>query len=215
MAVRGGRAGSPSFEIVHPSAWDGIEPEPALLNAAQQAPALVYGSLAQRSPVSRATLQQLLDARGLKVFDVNLRPPFDDRQVVEETLARSDLVKLNDDELARLTEWFGVAGDLERSARQLAGRCNCPTLCVTRGAHGAALLHEDRWYDHPGFNVQVADAVGSGDAFLAALLQGLLTGADPTATLARANAVGAYVATRNGATPEHEEGVIEQMVGET
>lgn len=201
-------AGSPTFDIVQPSAWDAIAAETALLERAKNARAIVYGSLAQRQETSRDTLKELLEFDLLRVFDVNLRPPFDTRSIVEESLHGAHIVKLNDDEIRQLAAWFALPDGLQESSRALARETGCETVCVTRGPHGAALLHRDEWYEHPGYSVEAADCVGSGDAFLAGLLSGLLEDQDAGETLAYANALGAYVATQNGATPGHDSDAI-------
>ena len=207
--------GVPDFTIVAPSAWDEIALSPALQERAADARAIVFGSLAQRNATSRETIRQLLKTDALKVFDVNLRKPFDSKDIVEESLKLADIAKLNDDELERLDGWFGLCGGdftLEAAARSLAERFACPTVCVTRGASGAALWTEGAWYEHAGVRVEVADTVGSGDAFLAAFLERTFSGASSAEVLAYANAVGAYVATQNGATPVHDQETIERLL---
>jgi fructokinase len=200
VAVDG--AGDARFEIVAPSAWDAIEATPELLARAAAARAIVFGSLAQRAPTTRATIERLWDSPALMVFDVNLRPPYDDREVVQRSLRRADVVKLNADELRRLGDWFRLAGDGERAlADALAARFECRTILVTRGANGAALLRDGHWAEHPGFEVEVRDTVGAGDAFLAVALAGLLSGMDDRTLLRHANLAGAYVATQSGAVP--------------
>jgi fructokinase len=194
-------AGNASYEIVQPAAWDFIRMTPELRAAAAGASALVFGSLAQRGGVTRATLLELLGLDLLKVFDVNLRPPFDDPGVVEAGLSRSQVVKLNDQEFLRLARWFGLPRSPREGAGALALRYGPTTVCITRGAKGAALWHEERWSEHPGYSVRVRDTVGAGDAFLASLLKGVLDGQTDQEILKRANAHGAFVATRDGATP--------------
>lgn len=201
VLVRLDPAGVPEFRILAPSAWDAIQPDPVALRYARQAKAVVFGSLAQRREPSRSTIRQLLNTPALKVFDVNLRPPFDQRQVVEYLLYRSNVVKLNDAEMGVLGEWFELEGDLPERMRRMACCFGLRTVCVTRGAAGAVLWHEGTLTEHPGYRVEVVDTVGSGDAFLAGLLFGLLQGMAPAETLALANAAGAYVAGRPGATP--------------
>lgn len=217
-------AGNPSFKIVQPSAWDALEETDDLMAAGGAAKAIVFGSLAQRDPRSRRTILRTLDTNTLCVFDVNLRPPFDTRNVVEESLSRADIVKLNEEELAQLATWFDLPRSPEAGARSIASRWRTQTVCITRAERGACLLHTDTWLEHPGFSVQVADAVGAGDAFLARLLTGLLSNEPAAEMLDQANAVGAYVATRNGATPPIDPNAVEtlrrisklrQMPGET
>ena len=196
--------GIPSYDIEQPAAWDAIELAEGVFERAEAARAIVFGSLAQRSPGSRETIRRLWQADALQVFDVNLRPPFEDREVVRDSLAAADIVKLNEAELGRLAGWFGCPADARRAAEALAERFGCATVCVTRGAEGAALLREGRWTEHAGFAVEVRDTVGSGDAFLAALLAGLLSGDDDGAVLGAANLLGAFVASRDGAVPPHD-----------
>ena len=203
--------GSPGFEIVEPAAWDAIEATDALLGRAAGARAIVFGSLAQRAEVTRRTLERLCETGALKVFDVNLRPPYDDREIIRRSLERADLVKLSEQELAQLRAWFGLPGGLREATAALAGAFGCGTVCVTRGEAGAVLWREGRWSEHPGFRVQVRDTVGAGDAFLAALLAGLLDGKDDGAVLRQANLIGAYVASQPGAVPEYREEAIARI----
>jgi fructokinase len=194
-------AGNAEYEIVEPAAWDAIAPSDVLLRRAAEARAIVFGSLAQRSAVTRGTIERLWEAEALKVFDVNLRPPYDDREIVRQSLRRADVVKLNADELRRLAAWFELHGSLREMAAALAESFDCLTVCVTRGRDGAALWREGRWTEHPGFEVEVRDTVGAGDAFLAVLLAGLLAGAEDRTLLQHANLIGAYVVTQFGAVP--------------
>jgi fructokinase len=194
-------AGNGRFEIVEPSAWDAIAPGEELLRRAAAARAIVFGSLAQRHPTSRGTIARLLETPAMKVFDVNLRPPYDDREIVRRSLERSDVIKLNDEELRRLADWFGLRGGMRQRMAALAEHFRCHTVCVTRGRAGAALWREGRWFEHPGFEVEVRDTVGAGDAFLAVLLAGILNGAEDGALLRNANLIGSYVATQHGAVP--------------
>ena len=193
--------GNAAYDILEPAAWDNLETTRTLLDRADAARAIVFGTLAQRSAVTRNTLRRILDTRALKVLDVNLRPPYDDREIIRDSLRRADVVKLNEEEMRRLASWFDFRGDLQRITATLAATFRCYTVCVTRGPRGALLLRDGRWSEHPGFEVEVRDTVGSGDAFLAVLLAGLLNGTDDDAVLHHANLIGAYVSTQHGAVP--------------
>jgi len=205
--------GSPSFEILHPSAWDAIEATQDAREAVRGGAAFVFGTLGQRDPRSRATFRTLAADATFRVYDVNLRPPFDDRAIVEESLHLAHVVKMNQDELARITRWLGIVSGTQEGMRELGVRFELQTMCVTRGAHGAILLHQGELVEHGGFAVRVADAVGSGDAFLAVLLDSLLT-ADVSAAemLRRANAAGAHVATQDGATPRFDAATLTTLI---
>ena len=195
-------AGEPRYEIAEPAAWDAIEVTDELLRRARDAAALVFGSLAQRSPTTAATLQQLRDVHALKVFDANLRPPYDRKDVVQRSLQWADIAKLNEAELRRLAEWFNLPEGLRSGTQALAEQFGCRMVCVTRGENGAALWTGTEWLEEPALRVAVADPVGAGDAFLAALVSGILSGKDPRTTLVHANQLAARTAMRSGATPQ-------------
>lgn len=194
-------SGNPNYEILAPAAWDAIATDDELLRRAANARAIVFGTLAQRNATSRATIRRLWETDALIVYDINLRAPFDDRELVGASLRRADVVKLSVEELERVAEWFQLRGDFETTMRALAAEFECDVVCVTRGSEGAALLHDGAFTEHPGYEVEVKDTVGAGDAFLAVLLAGLLSGATDSALLQHANLIGAYVTTQYGAVP--------------
>ena len=190
-----------TYQIVKPVAWDYIQYEAELGQLAETAEAFVFGSLAARHAPSRETLYRLLQQATFKVFDVNLRPPHYSRDVVDYLLNQADVVKLNHHELAEIMGWFGVSPDETTALRWLAERFRLQAVCVTKGADGAALWVGQQLYRSPGLVVQVQDTIGSGDAFLAALLRGWLAGHPPADYLAFACAAGSLVASYRGATP--------------
>ncbi|QIP15475.1 carbohydrate kinase [Spirosoma aureum] len=197
-----------TYKIVQPVAWDYIQLVPGLLKTVQQSDLFVYGSLAARSPQTRETLLALLAVAPRKVFDVNLRAPHYDRVSVEELLHLAHIAKLNEHELIELSGWYGEENDLHGAMHQLRDRYQLETLCVTLGKNGAVLLNETGLYSQTGFSIDVADTIGSGDAFLAAFLYKTLQGESPKKTLEFACATGAYVATQQGATPVFSEETI-------
>ena len=197
-----------TYQIVKPVAWDYIQYDAGLSELVQAAEAFVFGSLAARHAPSRETLYRLLQQARLKVFDVNLRPPHYSRDVVTYLLNQADIVKLNHHELAELAGWFGVSPDENTALRWLAERFGLQAVCVTKGADGAALWVGEQLYCSPGIAVQVQDTIGSGDAFLAALLRGWLAGHTPADYLAFACAAGSLVASYQGATPAISEAQV-------
>jgi fructokinase len=196
--------GEPDYEIVEPAAWDAITISDALQQRAEQAAALVFGSLAQRAGTSRQTIRVLCEADVLRVFDINLRPPYVDRKIVEYSLMSADVVKLNDHELQRLRSWFGLPSGAEAAMGELATTFSCSAVCVTWGGEGARLWNDGQFWSHSGYSAEVEDTVGAGDAFLAALLSGLLNDLSGATVLDRANQLGAYVASRSGALPSYQ-----------
>jgi fructokinase len=218
-------AGEPAYDIVEPAAWDAIAPTDALLERAARARAIVFGSLAQRNAVTRGTIERLWETEAALVFDVNLRPPYDDPEVVRRSLQHATFVKASENELRRMAGWFdlpgagdaaerggGKKGGLLQTVAALAETFGCDAVCVTRGRRGAALWRDGRWTDHPGFEVEVRDTVGAGDAFLAVLLAGLLTGTDDRTLLRHANLIGAYVTTQRGALPADQSAAVAEIV---
>lgn len=205
--------GVPRYEIAAPAAWDAIETTPALRQHAAQARAIVFGSLAHRNAVTSATIEGICRGSALKVVDINLRAPHYDAECIRELLERADVVKLNRDELRTLQSWFALPESLHGGAAALGQKFGCQVVCVTLGEKGAALWRHGRFVEHCGYQVEVKDTVGAGDAFLAALLAGLLEDIDDLRLLKRANLVGAYVAAHTGALPAYRAGAMRQIAG--
>jgi len=203
-----GAAGDAHYAIAGDVAWDGIPAGAPVLEAAARADAFVFGSLAQRSAFNRATLDRLLavlPARALRIFDVNLRAPYDDLPRVRALARQATVLKLNSAEAARLARGSAAPDDGEAQARALAAEFGCDRIVVTAGARGAGLLHGADWTWEPGRPVTVVDTVGAGDAFLASFALHLLAGRHTDhEILARACRLGEWVASRPGATPAYE-----------
>lgn len=201
--------GAPQFRIAEDVAWDYIDLPDKLPDRCMPVDAVVYGSLAQRSPHNRTTLYSLFDAAStaLRVFDVNLRPPFDASELIWTLAGNAHLIKLNRQEAAALLRQSVPSGDLEASARSLQKRTGCDRICITAGSSGAGLLLLDDWHWVDAVPVKVHDTVGAGDAFLAVLVQGILS-SDTTAEamLDKAASLASFVAGSEGATPRYAVG---------
>ncbi len=202
------QSGDAHYTIAGNVAWDHIDVDGPPLAAASQAAALVFGSLALRSSANRESLARLVAALPVtawRVFDVNLRAPHDDPGLVRRYAALATVLKLNAAEAARLADnTREFPGREESDARLLAAQTGVSLVCVTAGARGAGLLHADRWTWMPAQPTAVADTIGAGDAFLAALLAGLLRGdKSDTDLLAAACRHGEWVASHPGATPPY------------
>lgn len=198
-------AGSPSYVIREPAAWDNIAWTNKIDTVVKTARAFVFGTLAQRMPTSRETLHRLWSVASTKVLDVNLRPPYDDRSIVSQSWDAADVVKLNDDELFWIANMTASTEQnrLRNAADMLSARHDVATVIITRGASGACLLHEGAWLEAASDPVEVVDTIGAGDAFLAGFLSRWLTGQHPEAALRFANRVGGLVASRPGAIPHY------------
>ena len=201
-------AGKPSFEIHANSAWDQIAWTPALETRLADVDAIYFGTLGQRSPISRATIRRALAVAKsrsvMRVLDVNLRRPFFDAALIRESVAAASVLKLSDDELADVLIACDIAHgpDPTASLRALLVRYHLDLIALTRGAAGALLVTADEVIDQPGISTVVRDTVGAGDSFTAALVVGRLRG-DPLRTIARgACETAAAVCTYAGALPE-------------
>jgi fructokinase len=196
--------GQPGYTIREDVAWDRLAADGPALEAAQAADAVCFGSLAQRSEPARRAVRTLVAAtrpEALRIFDVNLRPPFASRGLIEGSLALANALKLNDQELPVLAKLFGLPGGVKEQMAALAGRYRLAMVALTRGAGGSLLLADGQWSDHPGLPIAVCDTIGGGDAFTAALTVGRLAGWPLEEINRRANQVAAFVCSRPGATP--------------
>ncbi len=201
-----------SYEICEPVAWDGIALTPELIDEAKSSTAIVFGSLASRNSTTRNTLIKLLENNILKIMDVNLRPPCDTEANVKPLLEKADIVKLNDDELMKISAWYNLSGTLEDRILSFGSLLNLETLIVTLGKNGAYILHKNQLYHHNGFKVATEDSVGAGDAFLAGFLAAFFDGKDLNTALTEASAIGAFVASQPGATPNYTKDVIKTFI---
>ena len=200
------------YDILHPTAWDYIGLDAAVADAVETADLFLYGSLAARDDTSRNTLEELLRLAPRTAFDINLRSPYYTKAGITPLLEQANILKMNEDEFALLAGWYLNATPSEDSMYRMADQFSLDTVCITRGANGATLLTQGQcWHQH-GFAVNVADTIGSGDAFLATLLSKLLWGDPPPECLRYACAVGAFVASQPGATPLLDTSAVEEIL---
>ena len=189
--------GVPDFTIVKDVAYDSIPPVDV------KADAVCFGTLVQRAPVSRRSLYRLLDSlpSALKFCDINLRRDCFSRETIAESLARADILKLNDDEALRLRAFFRLRGRTPAAlAREVQRRWSLDAVVVTMGGQGAIAVTGREEVQMPGWKVDVVDTIGSGDAFSAAFLHGWLKGRSLGDCCFFGNALGAMVARTKGAT---------------
>jgi len=194
-----------TYEICEPVAWDNIVLTSELAEKAKNSGLIIYGSLASRNKTTRNTLLQLLDNDAVKLIDVNLRKPYDKQDVIELLLAKTNIVKLNDDELVVMTAWHGIKDKSEKELVEwFVAYYGVEMLCVTKGEKGALMYYQNSFFEHPGFKVNAVDTVGAGDAFLAGLVASFLQHKTAEDALAFACATGAFVASKAGATPKYD-----------
>ncbi|MBD5284150.1 MAG: carbohydrate kinase [Bacteroides sp.] len=199
--------GVPSYDIKQNVAWDNIPFTPELEKLAKSTRAVSFGSLAQRNVVSRETIHKFLDAMPddkdtLKIFDINLRQGFYTPELIEKSMEKCNVLKINDEELVLVSRLFGYPGiDLKDKCWILLGKYNLKMLILTCGVNGSYVFTPGHisFVETP--KVEVADTVGAGDSFTAAFTAGLLNGLSVEEAHRQAVAVSAYVCTQHGAMP--------------
>jgi fructokinase len=197
--------GQTRYTFLENSAWDFLEADAAWLAAMSQARAVCFGTLAQRGTTSRAAIHECLRATRpdcLRVYDVNLLPPFFQQAWITASLELANVVKLNDDEVRTLAAMFGAPAEPDEFAFWLRDTFDLKLACVTRGPRGAIAVNREELCETWGIDVTVADTVGAGDAFTAGLIWSRLQRWPLLDSLQLANQIGALVACRPGAMPD-------------
>ena len=200
------------YDIVYPSAWDFIQWNEEFTGLLEKADYFVYGSLTSRNKESRDTLYQLLDIAKTKVLDINLRPPYFNRSLVERLLESANILKMNEAELELITGWFSRFESIEDRIKLMQDQFDIDMLIITMGSEGAIVSDKGKIYRHPGFTVNVEDTIGSGDSFLAGFIHQLLIGASAETALTFASGIGAFMATQSGACPSYEISQITELI---
>lgn len=204
VEVRLDAEGVPGYVIHEHVAWDHLPWSDDLAALAPSVQAVCFGTLGQRSPESRATIRQFVQATSptcLRVCDINLRQSYFDAAILHDSLELATVLKLNHEELPVIAGAFGLSGSPQALLTELRARYQLDLIALTRGPAGSLLLNAQGFSDHPGYPVTVIDTVGAGDAFTASLVVGLLRG-DALALLnANANRAAASACQQAGAIP--------------
>ena len=197
--------GQPNFTIKNSVAWDFLEWSDDWEELSARADVVCFGSLAQRSSRSAATIEHFLKnapKKALRICDVNLRESYYDQGILRRCFQYADIVKLNDQELLQVSRLFNLGiGIHEMLAQRLLRLCDLRLVCITRGSRGSCLVTDENVVEHKGFRVTVADAVGAGDAFTACLAHHYLRGHSLEEISESANRFASWVATQRGAMP--------------
>ena len=209
--------GVPCYDIKEGVAWDNIPYTNALEGLAHCTRAACFGSLAQRSIVSRETINRFLDAmpvtdETLKIFDVNLRQGFYTKEILCNSFQKCNILKINDEELVTVSRMFGYPGiDLQDKCWILLAKYNLKMLILTCGVNGSYVFTPGKvsFVETP--KVEVADTVGAGDSFTATFVAALLKGMSITEAHRLAVDVSAFVCTQNGAMPVIPDYLKERM----
>lgn len=198
--------GIPTYDIKENVAWDNIPFSESIENIARHAQAVCFGSLAQRNVVSRETIYKFLDSTPsdcVKIFDINLRQQFYTKEVIQESLKRCNILKINDEELITIGRMFGYPGlDIENKCFLILGKYNLDMLVLTCGVNGSYVFTPGKVSYQPTPKVEVADTVGAGDSFTGSFCAAILRGKTVEEAHQLAVRVSAYVCTQNGAMPQ-------------
>ena len=209
--------GVPCYDIKEGVAWDNIPYTPALEDLAKHTTAVCFGSLAQRSVVSRETINRFLDTmpaeNTLKIFDINLRQGFYTKEILCNSFRKCNVLKINDEELVTVSRMFGYPGiDLQDKCWILLAKYNLKMLILTCGVNGSYVFTpgEVSFVETP--KVEVADTVGAGDSFTAAFVASILSGLSIGEAHKLAVETSAYVCTQNGAMPVLPQSLKDRVV---
>ena len=197
--------GIPTYEIKENVAWDNIPFDEDIRQVAANCRAVCFGSLAQRNSVSRTTIQKFLDATPadcLKIFDINLRQHFYTKEIIQDSIRRCNILKINDEELELVGQMFGYPSlDFENKCWLILGKYNLEMLVLTCGTNGSYVFTPGQVSFQETPKVKVADTVGAGDSFTGSFVASILDGKSVAEAHKKAVEVSAYVCTQNGAMP--------------
>lgn len=210
-------AGIPRYDIEENAAWDNIPFTAELETLARNTSSVCFGSLAQRSAVSRETINRFLDTMPdgegrYRIFDINLRQGFYTKEIVNDSLEKCNILKINDEELEIVGRMFGCP-DIgpQDKCRELLSRYDLKMLILTCGADGSYVFTSDAVSTVETPKVKVADTVGAGDSFTAAFAAAILRGKSVPEAHRLAVDVSAFVCTQNGAMPRLPQELLDRM----
>ena len=192
------------YHIGEPFAWDNIKINMRIVDHAGTAGSIVYGSLASRNAVTRETINVLLNFDIVKIINVNLRPPYDRKEIVEPLLFKADIIKLNETELAHILKWHNKVLIKEKDQlKWFMEYYGGQIICVTKRNNGAIIFTRNAIYTHPGYESKTINHVGTGSAFLAGFISSLISEKSIQQSLDEACATSALIASSKSAMPDN------------
>ena len=207
--------GVPTYDIKQGVAWDNIPFTPEVEALAKRTDCVCFGSLAQRSEVSRTTINRFIDAMpndSLKIFDINLRQNFYTKEIIQDSLRKCDILKINDEELVTIGRLFNYPGlDMENKCWLILVKYNLTMLGLTCGTNGSYVFAPAEKSFQPTPHVDVVDTVGAGDSFTGSFAAAILSGMPLADAHRLAVEVSAYVCTQQGAMPRLPQKLIDRV----
>lgn len=209
------KAGIPAYIIHENVAWDYVETTGTGLEYAKKAKAICFGSLAQRSHTTKNTIQNILKTaspEAIKVFDINIRQNFYNFELIDKSLQLANILKINEEELNLLAQMLDLRGEEIELTKKIMDIYQLNSLALTKGNQGSWLFSQQNSSFIPTPDVKVADTVGAGDSFTAAMVAGFLHGLPFEEVHQLAVDVSAYVCTKGGATPVLPKNLISRLL---
>lgn len=197
-------SGSPTYTIIEEVAWDYLPLTQRAIDLVKEADAVCFGTLAQRSPVSRETINALLEyvpENALRFFDINLRQHYYSKELIDTSLQKANIFKLNDEELEILRPMFGLEGSDDEVCRVIMEKYSLYYLALTAGCKSSTIYSQKEISMILTPEVTVADTVGAGDSFSGAFIYSILAGKSLREAHRKAVEVAAFVCTQHGAWP--------------
>lgn len=199
--------GVPSYNIIQDVAWDNVPYTDEMKALAARSTAVCFGTLAQRNALTRETVLSFMKdmpADSLKVYDINLRQNYYSKEIIEESLQLSDILKINDEEIVTVSELLGLGNDPVEACRALLRAYGLKLVILTKGKDGSDVITEDEVLSSTPPDVPIADTVGAGDAFTAAFINSYLRGNTLAECQRLATEISTFVCTKSGAMPDYE-----------
>lgn len=207
--------GIPQYEICQKVAWDNIPFTPEMEVLARKTKTVCFGSLAQRNHASRITINKFLDlvpTDALKIFDINLRQHFYSQELIEHSLTRCNVLKINDEEVVLVAKLFGWRNMTETEiCNQLIENYLLEMVVLTKGIEGSYVITKNDISFQPTPLVEVADTVGAGDSFTAGFVTSLLSGKNISEAHKIAVEVSAFICTQHGAMPQLPDSILKKV----
>lgn len=199
----------PHYKIKEDVAWDFLQWDTKFDTLIETTDAICFGTLAQRSRVSRNTIITLLERAErdtIKVYDINLRQSFYNKGIIIDSLRLADIIKLNSDEIELVRDMLNINSKYneEEFCRYLIDSYDLKLVCLTKGEDGSTLIDEKTSFHSPSFPYQLADRVGAGDAFTAAVIIGYLNEEPIDVISTMANQLASWVTSKHGGTPVYD-----------
>ena len=207
--------GVPTYDIKTNVAWDNVPFTKEIEAIAKDCRCVCFGSLAQRSEVTRSTIHKFIKAMpkgSLKIFDINLRQNFYDKDILQSSIKACNILKINDEELVQLGRLYVYPGlDISNKCWLLLGKYNLDMLVLTCGVNGSYVFTPGCMSFQETPKVEVTDTVGAGDSFTGTFASAILNGLPVPEAHKLAVEVSAYVCTQQGAMPRLPHKFIDRL----